>query len=132
MTLQSEVVKDIVGAFGLPGALAALAVAFYYGVRAKQALSNGKSESSDSVGGLSYRDAVGMSRDALGLADKGKEVVMANIDKTRHDINGNLAKVHGELLEAVHDQTEKLVRELEQIAVLISAGIDRRLRPRDG
>jgi len=53
------------------------------------------------------------------LADKSKDAIMSNIDKTRHDVNGNLMTVQVNLSEAVDNQTEQLGQKLDKIAELL-------------
>jgi len=53
------------------------------------------------------------------LADKSKDAIMSNIDKTRHDVNGNLMTVQVNLSEAVDNQTERLGQKLDKIAELL-------------
>jgi hypothetical protein len=49
-------------------------------------------------------------RDASALSDK----IMANVDKTRHDIINNLSSVDASLRLAIDDQTQELSRRLDE------------------
>jgi len=116
--VQADAAKDLVGGLGLPGAIMALAIAFFYGIKAAQALKNGKTGTHE-VSGLSYKDAIAISTNAVSLADKSKDAIMSNIDKTRHDVNGNLMTIQVNLSEAVDNQTERLGQKLDKIAELL-------------
>ena len=119
--VQADAAKELVGALGLPGALMAIAIAFFYGIKAAQALKNGKNgrTGTHEIAGLSYKDAIAISTNAVSLADKSKDAIMSNIDKTRHDVNGNLMTVQVNLSEAVDNQTERLGQKLDKIAELL-------------
>lgn len=128
--MSPNTIGELVGALGLPGAFATLTIAFFFGAKTWQLLRNGKNVSL--IDGVSYRDAVGMSQSVVALADKGKDLVMENVDRTRDEINANLSKVHADLLVAVHEQTTQLGEKLDKVAGLLMIGNERRRKDRGG
>lgn len=84
-------------------------LAFGAGLALKYALPLLKKNHNNS--GSTFKDAVAI-----------RDAIMANVDKTRHDLNNSVAKTLATLQEHSESQTDRLVEKLNTIADLIKEG----------
>lgn len=92
--------KDLIGALGLPGAVLALALAFLLGIRAWQTLKRNGNGHGDTALNAEKRTQAAVER-ILERLDKHHEILMKNINDTRHDIRN---MIHQYMFRSPGDQ----------------------------